>query len=121
MRPVASSIASLSDLLALRAVEQGANRAFTFLESGEQEVDRITWLALDRRSRLLASAIRDRVGPALACSVLPVDFVSALFGAFRARDCCPAYPPSGARSDRVAARPWDGRRRGSQARPRRQP
>ena len=28
MRPVASSIASLSDLLALRAVEQGANRAY---------------------------------------------------------------------------------------------
>ena len=108
MRPVASSIASLSDLLALRAAEQGANRAYTFLESGEQEVDRITWLELDRRSRLLASAIRDRVEPGARVLLLfppGLDFVSALFGAFRARAIAvPAYPPSGTRSDRVAAR-----------------
>ncbi len=108
MRPVASSIASLSDLLALRAVEQGANRAYTFLESGEQEVDRITWFELDRRSRLLATAIRDRVEPGARVLLLfppGLDFVSALFGAFRARVIAvPAYPPSGTRSDRVAAR-----------------
>ena len=108
MRPVASSIASLSDLLALRAVEQGANRAYTFLESGEQEVDRITWLDLDRRSRSLAAAIRDRVDPGARVLLLfppGLEFVSALFGAFRARTIAvPAYPPSGTRSDRVAAR-----------------
>jgi acyl-CoA synthetase (AMP-forming)/AMP-acid ligase II len=108
MRPIASSIASLSDLLALRAVEQGANRAYTFLESGEQEVDRITWLELDRRSRLLATAIRDRVEPGARVLLLfppGLDFVSALFGAFRARVIAvPAYPPSGTRSDRGAAR-----------------
>jgi acyl-CoA synthetase (AMP-forming)/AMP-acid ligase II len=108
MRPVNASVASLSDLLTLHSTEQGGRHAFTFLESGEQDAGQLTWLELERGSRSIASAIRDRVEPGARVLLLfppGIEFVTALFGAFRARVIAvPAYPPSGARTDRVAER-----------------
>jgi acyl-CoA synthetase (AMP-forming)/AMP-acid ligase II len=108
MRPVTASAASLSDFLTLHSTEQGGKRAFTFLESGEQDAGQLTWLELEQRSRSIASEIRHRVEPGARVLLLfppGIEFVTALFGAFRARVIAvPAYPPSGARSDRVAER-----------------
>jgi acyl-CoA synthetase (AMP-forming)/AMP-acid ligase II len=106
--PLESAVGSLSNLLALRTAQQGNDRAYTFLESGEQDAGHLSWCELDRRSRSIASAIRERVQPASRVLLLfppGLEFVSGLFGAFRARAIAvPAYPPSGARADRVAAR-----------------
>jgi acyl-CoA synthetase (AMP-forming)/AMP-acid ligase II len=108
MRPIEPAVTSLSDVLAQRSAKQPHRRAYTFLESGEQESGHLTWQGLDERSRSIASAIRERVGPDSRVLLLfppGLAFIAALFGAFRARVIAvPAYPPSGARSDRVASR-----------------
>ena len=108
MRVVKPAVKSLLDLLALRSAELGDHRAYTFLDSGEIDAGHLTWRALDRQSHAIASGIRSRVNPGARVLLLfppGLDFVAALFGAFRARVIAvPAYPPSGTRSDRVAAR-----------------
>ena len=99
---------SIVDLLAVNGTNAPDRRAYTFLDDGEQDAGHLTWRGLDRRSRSIASAIRDRVGPQARVLLLfppGLDFIAGLFGAFRARAIAvPAYPPSGARRDRVATR-----------------
>ena len=99
---------NLIDLLRDRAAAQPDSTAFTFLESGEQEGDTLTWAALDLRSRAIAAAIQPHVQPGdRVLIMLPpcVDFVSAFFGVLYAGAIAlPTYPPAGGRADRTAAR-----------------
>ena len=101
-------IDSLVDVLRHRAAVQGGDRAYTFLESGEREAEVLTWGTLERRSRALAAAIRQRVPPRSRVLVMcppGLDFVAAFFGCLYAGAIAvPTYPPAGGRADRVADR-----------------
>ncbi|MBA3297790.1 MAG: fatty acyl-AMP ligase, partial [Acidobacteria bacterium] len=85
-----------------------ARVAYTFLESGEQVGDTLTWGTLDLRSRALGAAIASQVSPGSRVLVmLPpgIDFASAFFGILYAGAIAiPTYPPAGARADRTSAR-----------------
>ncbi len=108
MRNLKPAATSVCDRLARWSAELGDHRAYTFLESGDLDAGHLTWRALDRQSEAIAAGIRKRVDPGARVLLLfppGLDFVAALFGAFRARAIAvPAYPPAGTRSDRVAAR-----------------
>ncbi|MBA3295990.1 MAG: AMP-binding protein, partial [Acidobacteria bacterium] len=76
-------IRNMVDLLRTRADAHPARVAYTFLESGEQVGDTLTWGTLDLRSRALGAAITSRVSPGSRVLVmLPpgIDFASAFFG-----------------------------------------
>jgi acyl-CoA synthetase (AMP-forming)/AMP-acid ligase II len=96
------------DLLRHRAAVQAGDRAYTFLESGEREADSLTWRALERRSRAIATAIMERVPARSRVLVMcppGLDFVAAFFGCLYADTIAvPTYPPAGGRVDRVADR-----------------
>ena len=91
-------VKNMIDLLRARADAQPGERAYMFLESGEQAGDTLTWAALERRSRALAAAIAARVEPgARVLVMLPpgVDFAPAFFGVLYAGAIAvPTYPPS---------------------------
>ncbi len=90
---------SIVDILASRASTNGEGLAYTFLASGEHEVDRLTWAELDRRSRAAAAAIASRVASRSRVLLLfppGLDFVPAFFGCLGAGAIAvPVYPPSG--------------------------
>ena len=104
----AMRVRNMIDLLRTRANAQPEDTAYTFLESGEQAGDTLTWAALDRRSRALGASIAVRVEPgARVLIMLPpgIDFAPALFGVLYAGAIAlPTYPPAGARADRTSAR-----------------
>jgi acyl-CoA synthetase (AMP-forming)/AMP-acid ligase II len=99
---------SLVDLLIARAAAQPDHRAFTFLDNGEDEGAALTWAELDRQSRAIAAAIRERAprGARVLVMCAPgLDFVPAFFGcAYAGVIAIPTYPPSGSRADRAAER-----------------
>ena len=99
---------SLIDVLRDRAAAQPGERAYTFLDDGERQGASMTWGSLDLRSRSLASAIRRHTRPGARVLVMfppSLDFIPAFFGSLYAGVIAvPAYPPSGARADRAAAR-----------------
>jgi acyl-CoA synthetase (AMP-forming)/AMP-acid ligase II len=99
---------SLIDLLRDRSASQPADRAFTFLDDGEAAGASLTWHALERRSRAVAAAITRYVSPGARVLVMfppSIDFVPAFFGVLYAGAIAvPAYPPAGARADRIVAR-----------------
>jgi acyl-CoA synthetase (AMP-forming)/AMP-acid ligase II len=103
-------VKTIVDLLRTRAASQPDDLAYLFLESGEQahDRDRLTWSALDRRSRALGAAVAARVQQgARVLIMLPpgIDFMPAFFSVLYARAIAiPTYPPAGARADRVSAR-----------------
>ena len=104
MRP----IRSLIDLLRERAATMPDRPAYTFLNDGETVGASTTWGELERRSRAIAVAISSRVEPSSRVLVMfppSLDFVPAFFGAIYAGAIAvPAYPPAGARADRVLSR-----------------
>ena len=99
---------SMIDLLRARAEAQPADRAYTFLDNGEDEGDAITWGALDRRARAIGAVIAARVPAGSRVLILcppSLGFVPAFFGVLYAGCVAvPAYPPSASRADRAVAR-----------------
>ncbi len=99
---------SLVELLRFRARAQPNDDAFVFLHDGEDEGDAVTYAELDRRSRLVAAVLQDRVPPgARALLMYPpgLDFVSAFFGCLYARVVAvPVFPPRWREPDRNLAR-----------------
>lgn len=102
------SFDTLVDLLQHRADIQPGDPAYTFLDSGEREGDRLTWLQLERRSRAIGAAIGERVPAGSRVLVMfppGIDFIPAFFGCLYAGAIAvPTYPPSGGRSDGAIAR-----------------
>ena len=96
------------DLLRARAAVQPFDRAYTFLDNGEEEGATITWSDLERRSRALGALIARRAEPGSRVLILcppSLDFVPAFFGVlFAGCVAVPAYPPSVSRADRAIAR-----------------
>ena len=95
---------SLVELLRFRARVQPNDAAFVFLRDGEFESDAVTYAELDRRSRMIAAVLQDRVRPgARALLVYPpgLDFVAAFFGCLYARIVAvPVFPPRWRSPDR---------------------
>jgi acyl-CoA synthetase (AMP-forming)/AMP-acid ligase II len=79
--------ATMAEVLAWRAAEHPDRCAFVFLERGEREAGSLTYAALDRRARLIASELQGS-GLAGRRVVLAyptcLEFVAALFGCFHA-------------------------------------
>lgn len=99
---------SMIELLRARADAQPADRAYTFLDNGEEEGGAITWAELDLRARAIGAAIAERVPAGSRVLILcppSLGFVPAFFGVLYAGCVAvPAYPPSASRADRAVAR-----------------
>ena len=79
--PAASTVI---DLLRVKAIERGAQTAYTFLVDGETEKLQLSYEALDTRARAIASLLQKR-GNAAGQRVLLVyppglDYVAAFLG-----------------------------------------
>jgi acyl-CoA synthetase (AMP-forming)/AMP-acid ligase II len=94
---------SMADALRQWAARTPDALAFSFLIDGEDEGPRLTYGALDREARAIATALQDVAGPgdrALLLYAPGLAFVSAFFGCQYAGVVpVPAYPP---RPDRLA-------------------
>ena len=99
---------SLIDQLQARAAVQGTQLAYTFLEDGEREGDRLTWNDVERRSRSIAAALQAEFLPGARVLLLfppGLDFIPSFFGClYAAMIAVPAYPPSGGKMDRMVGR-----------------
>ncbi len=99
---------SLVDVVRDRAEAQADERAYTFLDAGEDEGGRLTWAELDRRSRAIGAAIAGRApNQSRVLLMFPpgLDFIPSFFGVLYAgMMAVPTYPPSGGRVDRTVAR-----------------
>ena len=73
---------SLVDVVRDRADTQAEERAYTFLDAGEEEGSRLTWAELDRRSRAIGAAIAGRAPSQSRVLLLfppGLDFIPAFF------------------------------------------
>jgi acyl-CoA synthetase (AMP-forming)/AMP-acid ligase II len=103
-----SRITSLIDVVVEQSATQGDNQAYTFLEGGERESARLTWMDVHRRSCAVAAVIQDRAprGSRVLLLCRPgLEFIPAFFGCvYAGAIAVPAYPPTGARADAGATR-----------------
>lgn len=84
------------EVLRERAAGPWADNGYTFLADGEREERRLSYAALDRRARAVASllharGVRDE--PVLIVCPAGLDFVAALFGCFYAGAIAVPLPP----------------------------
>ena len=90
-------VSTFVDLLAYRAKHQSDRTAYTFLQDGEIEVDRLTYQELDRQARAIASQLQslDVTGSRVLLLYPPgLEFIAAFFGCLYAGVVAvPAYPP----------------------------
>lgn len=88
---------TLVELLRFRALQQPHQIAFTFLQNGEIESDRLTYQMLDSQARAIATQLLEVVKPgdrALMLYPSGLQFISAFFGCLYAGVIAvPAYPP----------------------------
>ncbi len=95
-------INTLVDLLRERATQQPEQIGYTFLVDGETQEARLTYEALDRQSRAIASHLQSicQVGERALLLYQPgLDYISAFFGCLYAGVVAvPAYPPRPNRS-----------------------
>lgn len=96
---------TLVELLRRRALQQPAQKAFTFLLDGETEERHLTYGELDRQARTLAAlfqSLRSKGERALLLYPPGLDYIAAFFGCLYAGVIAvPAYPP---RNDRALPR-----------------
>ena len=104
-REIYSNSSTGVDLLRYRCLHQPDQLAFTFLEDGEAESDRLTYSELDRRSRAIAAQLQALGASGERALLLyppGLDYIAAFFGCLYAGAIAvPAYPP---RNQRHAAR-----------------
>ncbi|MEW5860347.1 MAG: amino acid adenylation domain-containing protein [Cyanobacteriota bacterium] len=95
-------IATLADILRYRAVNEPEKLAFTFLQDGETPAENLTYRALDRRSRAIASQLQAMgLSGERALLLYPpgLDYLAAFFGCLYAGAIAvPAYPPRNQRN-----------------------
>ncbi|MDH3943990.1 MAG: fatty acyl-AMP ligase [Anaerolineae bacterium] len=71
------------DSLRQRAGENSDDLAFTFLDQGEIETDKLTYLELDQRARKIAATLQQKYQPGTRALLLfptGADFMSAMYG-----------------------------------------
>ena len=104
-REISTNNSTGVDLLRYRCLYQPDQLAFTFLQDGETESDRLTYSELDRRSRAIAAQLQALgISGERALLLYPpgLDYIAAFFGCLYAGAIAvPAYPP---RNQRHAAR-----------------
>jgi thioester reductase-like protein len=85
------------ELLRERAIRLGDKLALRFLQSGEQETDRLSYAGLDRRARALAVRLREECASGdRVVLIYPagLEFLTAFFGCLYAGVVAvPVYPP----------------------------
>jgi 8-amino-7-oxononanoate synthase len=84
---VAAEIGSLVEIVSRRAEHEADRIAYSFLRDGEDDVETITYAALDRRARSLAARIQERAGRGARVLLLVspgIDFVVATFASLYA-------------------------------------
>ncbi|MBY6243523.1 non-ribosomal peptide synthetase [Methylosinus sp. Sm6] len=95
----------LVTLLRLRAASQPDDTAYIFLEDGERETARLTFLQLDRRAKAIAAQLQSEgLEGQRALLLYPpgLDYIQAFFGCLYAGVIgVPAYPPSGRHLERL--------------------
>lgn len=95
--PRIGRVRSLIELLGKRAAVQPTDRAYTFLEDGEREGDRMTWGELEGRARALAHVVSSHApGGSRVLIMCPpgLDFITAFFATLGAGAIAvPCYPP----------------------------
>lgn len=89
---------TLVNLLQYRALEQPQQVAFTFVKSGQTQIDTITYEQLDCRAKAIATQLRSLgIGSgerALLLYPSGLDYIAAFFGCLYAKVVAvPAYPP----------------------------
>jgi amino acid adenylation domain-containing protein len=93
---------TIVELLEYRASSQSQQTAFTFLEDGERETERLTYAELNRRSKAISSrlqALNLRGERALLLYPSGLDYLAAFFGCLYAGVIAvPAYPPQNQRN-----------------------
>ncbi len=99
---------SLVDDSRARALEQGAQTAFVFLEDGERETERLTFAELDRKARAVAARLQAAGAQGeRALLIYPpgLEFVAAFYGCLYAGAVAvPVTPPNPAKLDRTLPR-----------------
>ncbi|MEG4812751.1 AMP-binding protein, partial [Microcoleus sp. F8-D3] len=104
-REISSNSSTGVDLLRYRCLHQPDQLAFTFLEDGETESDRLSYSELDRRSRAISAQLQALGASGERALLLyppGLDYIAAFFGCLYAGAIAvPAYPP---RNQRHAAR-----------------
>ncbi|PSB03926.1 AMP-binding protein [Merismopedia glauca] len=92
-----AEFANLVELLRWRASEQGNNKAYTFLEDGEQESANLTYQQLDLQARAIAASLQTiakKGDRALLLYPSGLEFIAAFLGCLYAGVVAvPAYPP----------------------------
>jgi amino acid adenylation domain-containing protein len=98
----APACATLRDLLATRAAEDGARPAYAFLPDGETEAASFTWSEVERAARSFAARLQARGGRnarVLIAHPPGLEFVTAFLGCMMAGAIAvPCAPPAGRRS-----------------------
>lgn len=93
----AKNVLTLVDLLQERARRQPDCLAYSFLQDGEIETDRLTYPGLDRQARAIAAQLQsfNAAGSrVLLCYPPGLEFITAFFGCLYAGAIAvPAYPP----------------------------
>ena len=102
-------IQTLVDLLQFRAAENRFERAYVFLEDGEQDESVMSYADLDRRARAIAAALQDaglqRGDRAVLLYPPGLEYIAGFFGCLYAGVIAvPAYPPNPMRLDRTLPR-----------------
>ena len=102
-------IQTLVDLLQFRAAENRFERAYVFLEDGEQDESVMSYADLDRRARAIAVALQDaglqRGDRAVLLYPPGLEYIAGFFGCLYAGVIAvPAYPPNPMRLDRTLPR-----------------
>lgn len=99
MTATAFSGDTLAELVAYRAGIQPDDRAYTFLENGENEAASLTWRQLHERSGAIARFLRTRTQPgdrAILFYPPGLEFIVAFFGCIAAGVIAvPVQPPQG--------------------------
>ncbi|WP_445629542.1 beta-ketoacyl synthase N-terminal-like domain-containing protein [Nostoc sp. DSM 114167] len=88
---------TLVDVLRYRAIEQPQTLGYTFLVDGESEGSRLTYRALDKQARAIATYLQTFAKPGDRVLLLyppGLEFITAFFGCLYAGTIAiPAYPP----------------------------
>lgn len=99
---------TLVDILRLRALHQGDQLAFIFLEDGEEKEQKITYRQLDRKARAIAAHLQGlnaRDERILLLYPSGLDYIAAFYGSLYAGGIAvPAYPPDPSRLNRTLPR-----------------
>ncbi len=99
---VVDNCSTIVELLQHRASSQSQKTAFTFLEDGEKETERLTYAELDQRAKAIATqlqALNLRGERALLLYPPGLDYLAAFFGCLYAEVIAvPAYPPQNQRN-----------------------